>query len=196
MKRVVDVVGASLGLLLLSPLFALIAAAIKLTSPGGVFFRQERVGRNFDIFTLYKFRSMIVASDGPLITAEKDERITSVGRVLRRFKLDEIPQLINVLLGDMSFVGPRPEVLPYVEMFRDEYAEVLRVRPGITDPASIEYRNESALLASASDPEFLYISQILPRKIELSREYAANASLASDVRLIAKSLLRLVGGLR
>jgi len=151
----VDIVVAAVGAGSPLPARSRVACAIKLTSPGPVFFRQERMGRGFRPFFIFKFRSMVVDAPkkGALVTAGADPRITPIGRVLRATKIDELPQLINVLVGDMSLVGPRPEVRKYVEMFRDDYAEVLIVRPGITDPASIKYRNESQILGLAADPE-------------------------------------------
>ena len=151
---------------MLSPLLLLIALSIKLTSPGPVLFCQERVGREFHNFLIYKFRTMVPDAEkmGGQLTAGRDPRITTVGHFLRKTKLDEFPQLLNVLKGEMSFVGPRPEVPKYVEMFRDDYSELLKVRPGITDLASLEYRHESELLGKATDPESLYVQEILPEK--------------------------------
>ena len=193
LKRALDVVASALGLVLLSPILLLAAIAIRTTSRGPVFFRQERVGRNFRPFRIYKFRTMVVDAPqrgGPL-TARADPRITPAGRVLRKTKIDELPQLINVLVGDMSLVGPRPEVPRYVEMFRSDYAYILAVRPGITDPASVKYRDEAAVLAGSEDPEAAYVSRILPDKIALARQYIDRASLAYDLRLIALTFLRL-----
>lgn len=193
MKRLFDLTVSLLGLVLLSPLLLLIAALIKLTSPGPVFYRQERMGRGFRPFKICKFRTMVVNADrlgGPL-TAGRDPRITPIGHFLRHTKLDELPQLWNVLVGDMSFVGPRPEVPKYVHMFRDDYHELLQVRPGITDLASLKYRHESELLAQADDPEAAYVTQILPDKIRLGKEYLRRQSLLFDVSLIARTLFRL-----
>jgi lipopolysaccharide/colanic/teichoic acid biosynthesis glycosyltransferase len=190
-KRLFDVIVAALGLLLLSPLLIAIALWIKLDSPGPVFFRQERVGRGGALFRIHKFRSM--RADAPLagsqLTVGADPRITRAGQLLRRTKLDELPQLIDVLTGSMSLVGPRPEVPRYVALYpaalRDK---VLSVRPGITDPASIEYRDESALLARAADPERVYIEQIMPAKLRCAASYVDRMSLANDVRLIGATL--------
>jgi lipopolysaccharide/colanic/teichoic acid biosynthesis glycosyltransferase len=190
-KRLFDVIVAALGLLLLSPLLIAIALWIKLDSPGPVFFRQERVGRGGALFRIHKFRSM--RADAPLagsqLTVGADPRITRAGQLLRRTKLDELPQLIDVLAGSMSLVGPRPEVPRYVALYpaalRDK---VLSVRPGITDPASIEYRDESALLARAADPERVYIEQIMPAKLRCAASYVDRMSLANDVRLIGATL--------
>ena len=185
-KRLFDVVAAVAGLLVLSPLFALVALAIKLTSRGPVFFRQERVGRDFQPFRIYKFRTMVVDAPrlGGQITAGRDPRITTIGHLLRKTKLDELPQLLNVLSGEMSLVGPRPEVPKYVEMFRPQFAEVLSVRPGITDLASVKYRDENEILGRADDPEAAYVNQVLPDKLALATEYVRRASFWFDVRLI------------
>src|SRR5437870_1147273 len=177
-KRSCDVVVSSLGLLLLSPFLAIIAALIKIDSPGSVFFRQERIGQGLRTFSIYKFRTMVVDASklgGPL-TIGDDPRITRVGRILRKSKIDELPQLINVLRGEMTLVGPRPEVQKYVNLFQRDYEEILRVRPGITDLASLKYRDESALLAVAADPEQEYITRVLPDKITLAKEYARRSS--------------------
>jgi lipopolysaccharide/colanic/teichoic acid biosynthesis glycosyltransferase len=190
-KRFFDVIVAALGLLLLGPLLIAIALWIKLDSPGPVFFRQERVGRGGAPFRIHKFRSMRVDAPlvGPQLTVGADPRVTRTGQVLRRTKLVELPQLIDVLVGSMSLVGPRPEVPRYVAMYpaalRDK---VLSVRPGITDPASIEYRDESALLARAADPERVYIEQIMPAKLRCAANYVDRMSLANDVRLIGATL--------
>jgi lipopolysaccharide/colanic/teichoic acid biosynthesis glycosyltransferase len=193
MKRTFDLVGALVGLIVLSPLLVLIALLIKLTSPGPVLYRQERVGRGFRRFKICKFRTMVPHADrigGPL-TVGQDRRITPIGWWLRRTKLDELPQLLNVLIGDMSFVGPRPEVPKYVDMFREDYRELLTLRPGITDLASLKYRHESELLQQAADPELAYVQQILPDKIRLGKEYLQRQSLLLDLTLIAKTVLRM-----
>lgn len=195
LKRALDLVTALLGLVLLSPVMLVIAAAVRLDSPGPAFFRQQRVARGGRIFEILKFRSMrdLPAGSGKLITVEHDSRITMVGAFLRRTKLDELPQLINVLKGDMSLVGPRPEVSKYVDLYPAEIrALVLSVRPGITDEASIEFRNESALLASAVDPESCYITEILPRKLEIYARYAQKHTLLGDLRILARTLLAVV----
>ena len=190
-KRMFDAIAAALGLLLLSPVLLAVAIAVRLDSPGPVFFRQERVGRGGRTFRIHKFRTMHVdaPSQGPPITVGVDPRITRVGHVLRGHRLDELPQLIDVLWGDMSLVGPRPEVPRYVEHYPAEMrAKVLSVRPGITDPASLEHLDEATLLASASDPEREYVQVILPRKLALQADYAARATLASDLKVIARTL--------
>jgi lipopolysaccharide/colanic/teichoic acid biosynthesis glycosyltransferase len=193
LKRAFDLSAAGLGLILVSPLLAAAALAVRLDSSGPIFYLQQRVGRNFRPFWIYKFRTMVVDADkrGLQLTAGADPRITRVGRFLRKTKLDELPQLFNVVRGDMSLVGPRPEVPKYVEMYHDDYAYVLSVRPGLTDPASVKYRDEAALLAASADPEQEYITRILPDKIQLARQYIARASVASDVAIVLQTLLRI-----
>lgn len=184
-----DIVLATLGLLLLAPLLLLVAAAIKLDSPGPVLFRQVRVGRHGRPFRIRKFRTMQHRNAGSQITVGEDARITRVGRALRRAKLDELPQLIDVLAGTMSLVGPRPEVPRYVALYPPAVRDkVLSVRPGMTDIASIEFRDESALLARAADPEHEYVHVVMPRKLALAQEYVDRASLATDARLILRTL--------
>ena len=194
MKRSIDVVGALGGLVLLAPVLLVAGVLVRLTSAGPVLFRQERIGLGFRPFTIYKFRTMVAdaAQRGAAITCGADPRITPLGHVLRKTKIDELPQLFNVLRGDMSFVGPRPEVRRYVEMFRDDYQEILRVRPGITDLASIEYRDESTLLGRAADPHHEYVSRILPHKIQLAKEYRRRASVLFDLNLILRTLAAIV----
>jgi lipopolysaccharide/colanic/teichoic acid biosynthesis glycosyltransferase len=194
MKRLFDIVVAAAGLIVLCPLFAIIAVLIKWDSNGPVFFKQSRIGRHFRPFFIYKFRTMLwdAPATGPLLTVGDDPRITRVGRWLRRTKLDELPQLINILTGDMSFVGPRPEVERYVRLFRTEYAEILQVRPGITDLASLKYRGESTLLARSLKPEEEYITRILPDKLRLGQQYVRESSLGRDVMLIARTLAAVV----
>src|SRR5262245_62023246 len=194
MKRLFDIVAAAAGLIVLCPLFAIIAVVIKWDSDGPVFFRQSRIGRHFRPFLIYKFRTMLsdAPAIGPLLTVGHDPRITRVGRWLRRTKLDELPQLINILTGDMSFVGPRPEVERYVRLFQTEYAEMLQVRPGITDLASLKYRAESTLLARSPKPEEEYITRILPDKLRLGQQYVRELSLGRDVMLIARTLAAVV----
>jgi lipopolysaccharide/colanic/teichoic acid biosynthesis glycosyltransferase len=189
-KRLFDVLVAAAGLVLLAPVFLVVPVLIRLESGGPAIFRQTRIGRGFRPFTILKFRTMTVEQDSGAraLTVAGDRRITRVGRWLRRTKLDELPQLVNVLLGEMSVVGPRPEVPEYVEMFRDRYALVLRVRPGITDPASLKYRDESRLLAQASDPELEYRQRILPEKLRLSTEYSERSTLSSDLALILQTV--------
>jgi len=192
-KRLFDLLLSALGLLLLAPLLLLIALWVKLDSPGPVFFRQERVGRHGQAFLIHKFRSMRVDNAGPQITVGADPRITRSGHFLRASKLDELPQLWDVLRGAMSLVGPRPEVPRYVALYPPGLREiVLSVRPGITDLASLEFRHESDLLARAADPEREYVDVLLPQKLALARQYVETASLAQDLRII----LRTLGALR
>lgn len=184
MKRCFDVMCAGIGLVLLAPLFLILAVIIELDSRGGVFFRQQRSGRNFVPFEIWKFRTMSASPAGGGLTIGEDPRITKAGRWLRRFKLDELPQLINVFRGEMSLVGPRPELPEFTKLFEEDYKTILKVRPGITDPASIKYRHESELLADAMDPTRTYVEEILPDKIKLAKAYAEKATLLADVRII------------
>lgn len=186
MKRIFDILVSGIGLLCLSPLLLIVAIWIKLDSPGPIFYRQVRVGRYNKDFRIFKFRSMRIGSDkGSLVTiGGRDPRITRSGYFIRKFKIDELPQLINVLVGDMSLVGPRPEVRHYVNYWTPEQMHVLDVRPGITDPASIKYRNENELLAQAEDPEKYYIEVIMQEKIKLYLEYAEKSSFWYDINLI------------
>jgi len=192
-KRSFDIAGSCLGLLVLSPVFLLVAVLIKLDSPGPVLFRQERMGKGFHPFFLYKFRTMVqdAQSKGPTITFGKDSRITPVGKFLRKTKIDEFPQLINVLKGDMSIVGPRPEIRQYVELFPRDYEEILKVSPGITDLASLRYRHEAELLGRSDNPEDEYIKHVLPDKIMLAKVYIDRASFFFDLTLIFKTSLKL-----
>lgn len=186
MKRLFDIVFSFLGLIFLSWLFIIIALAVGLTSKGGVFYKQKRVGRYNKDFVLYKFRSMKVDSDKKsLITiGNRDSRITSVGYFIRKYKLDELPQLLNVFKGDMSFVGPRPEVRYYVDMYTDDQKKVLDFRPGITDPASIAYRNENELLSTKDNPKEYYIQVVMPDKIRINLQYQAKRTFFSDIKII------------
>ena len=193
-KRLFDLVCSALGLLVLAPLLLLSAVWIKLDSPGPVLFRQTRVGRHGVPFTIHKFRTMRV-EPGAAITVGADPRITRAGHFLRQTKLDELPQLWDVLRGAMSLVGPRPELPSYVVLYPADLRErVLAVRPGITDPASLAFSHEAELLAAAADPEREYREVILPAKLQLSAEYAAQATLATDLRLIARTLARVLRG--
>lgn len=186
LKRTFDVVASGLGLIVLSPLFVVLAIWIKADSKGPVFYRQVRVGRHNRDFRLYKFRSMRPDSDkkGLITVGGHDPRVTRSGYYIRKYKLDELPQLINVFLGDMSLVGPRPEVRKYVDMYTPEQMRVLDVRPGITSLASIRYRNENDILAKASNPDRAYVTQVMPDKIAIDLEYVPKASLLTDIRLI------------
>lgn len=195
-KRLFDILVAAAALLLLGPLLLGVALWIKLDSPGPVFFRQQRVGRHGVPFMIHKFRSMRVAGAGSAglpLTVGQDPRITRAGAVLRPLRIDELPQLIDVLLGRMSLVGPRPEVPRYVQHYPPGLRErVLSVRPGITDPASLQYIDEAALLAAAEDPEREYIERILPRKLQLAAQYAERASLRTDLAVLAQTLQALL----
>ena len=186
MKRLFDIFASGCGLLVLSPLFLLLAIWIKLDSKGPIFYKQIRVGRNNKDFYLLKFRSMRVGSDkkGLITVGERDPRITRSGYFIRKYKLDELPQLINVFCGDMSLVGPRPEVRKYVDMYTSEQMRVLSVRPGITDLASIRYRNENELLATAENPDQYYVEVIMQDKLRINLEYVANHSFWYDIKLI------------
>jgi lipopolysaccharide/colanic/teichoic acid biosynthesis glycosyltransferase len=193
MKRILDIVVSSLALICLLPLMLLVAVLIKLDSTGPVFFRQQRMGRGFRPFLIYKFRTMTHTpqNTGALVTVERDARITRTGRFLRKSKIDELPQLFNVLKGEMTFVGPRPEVPSYVDLFRQDYEEILRVRPGITDLASIKYRDEASVLGQSPDPEAEYVNSVLPDKIRLAKEYIRCSSFVFDLRLMFKTLFKL-----
>jgi lipopolysaccharide/colanic/teichoic acid biosynthesis glycosyltransferase len=189
-KRTFDVIASVAGLVVLSPLLLLIAAAIVAEDRGPALFRQIRVGRGARPFPMLKFRTMVVNADklGPGLTVGADPRITRVGRLLRRTKLDELPQLLNVLRGEMSFVGPRPEVPRYVALYTPAQRRVLALTPGITDPASAEYVDESAILGRAADPERLYVDVLMPRKLALNLAYAERATLGSDIAVILRTL--------
>ena len=194
MKRLFDIIASGLGLIVLSPLFLILAIWIKLDSKGPVFYRQVRVGYKNKDFRIFKFRSMRVGADkGSLVTiGGRDPRVTKSGYWIRKFKLDELPQLINVFLGDMSLVGPRPEVRHYVDYWTPEQMHVLDVRPGITDPASIKFRNENELMEQAEDPEKYYIEVIMQEKIKLYLEYVNHHSFMGDIGLIFKTFFVIV----
>ena len=194
MKRLFDIVASACGLILLSPLFFIVSVWIKLDSIGPVFYRQVRVGRYNKDFKIFKFRTMMVGADkGSLVTiGGRDPRVTRIGYYLRKFKIDELPQLINVFIGDMSLVGPRPEVRHYVNYWTPEQLHTLDVRPGITDPASIKFRNENELMESAEDPESFYINVIMQEKLKLYLEYVHNASFWYDIELIFKTIYTVV----
>jgi len=189
MKRFFDIVASGFGLIILSPLFLIIAIWIKLDSKGPVFYRQVRVGRYNKDFRIFKFRSMRVGADkGSLVTiGGRDPRVTRSGYWIRKFKLDELPQLINVFIGDMSLVGPRPEVRHYVDYWTPEQMNVLDVRPGITDPASIKFRNENELMEKSENPEKYYIEVIMQEKIKLYLEYVEKHNFFYDIGLIFKT---------
>lgn len=188
-----DIVCSVIGIVILSPLFVILWIAVKLESKGPALFLQTRVGKNNHDFKLYKFRTMYLDSEsrGQLTVGMRDPRITKVGYTLRKYKLDELPQLFNVLLGDMSLVGPRPEVRKYVNYYTDEQLKVLSVRPGITDIASIQFINENELLAAAENPEQYYIKHIMPQKLALNLKYINSNLLLKDVGLILKTIIKI-----
>lgn len=192
LKRSFDFVAAFGGLVCLAPLFLVIALVIKVSSPGPVFYRGKRVGRYGKPFAIYKFRTMVVDADkqGPGITAAEDNRVTPVGKVLRRYKLDEFPQLLNVVKGEMSLVGPRPEDPRYVALYTPEQRAILNYRPGITSPASIQYRDEEGLLVEGGW-EKKYVEEIMPAKLKVDLEYVENSSLRRDIEVIFQTLLLL-----
>lgn len=192
MKRIFDLTFSFLGLIISFPIFIIVPILIKLDSKGPVFFRQARVGKNFMQFKICKFRTMRHDPEekGPVITVGGDHRVTRIGRFLRQYKVDELPQLFNVLKGEMSFVGPRPEVKEYVQLFEKDYKKLLRIRPGITDPASIKYSDEESILSLSENWEEEYKKKILPEKINLSLGYVENHNLATDVKLILKTFLK------
>ena len=196
LKRAMDVVISGGALLVLWPVLLLVALLIKIDDPGPVFYRQVRVGKDGKEFRIFKFRTMVVDADkkGLAITVGRDNRITRVGALLRKTKLDELAQLINVFVGDMSFVGPRPEVQKYVDLYTPYQRQVLLVRPGITDYASIAYRNENDMLAGAENPERMYIDVIMPDKIELNMKYLREISPIADIRLIFGTILAVIKG--
>ena len=192
-KRLFDIVSSGIGLLCLAPVFVVMAIWIKLDSRGPVFYRQTRVGRYGRDFRIFKFRSMRVGSDkGRQITVgERDPRITRSGYFIRRYKIDELPQLINVFLGDMAIVGPRPEVRKYVDLYSEEQRKVFQVRPGITDLASIKYRNENELLSQVDDPDTYYIDVIMPDKLAINLEYIRHQSFMGDSKIIFNTLFKI-----
>ena len=195
MKRLFDFIASFYGLILLTPIFVLAALWIKIDSRGPIFFRQERVGFQGVLLRIHKFRTMVLDAEkkGKQITVGADSRITTVGSFLRKYKLDELPQLIDVLVGDMSLVGPRPEVPKYIDCYSDdEKYDVLSVKPGITDNASIEFRDENELLASSDDPEATYINEVLPKKIALYRKYVRERSFFGDVAIIFKTIFLII----
>ena len=193
LKRIFDITLSLFGLIILLPFMLIIAILIKIDSKGPVFFKQIRVTKNGKEFKIFKYRTMRVGSDKySQITVGKDGRITKIGSFLRKYKLDEIPQLINVLIGDMSVVGPRPEVPKYVALYTDEQKEILKVRAGITDYASIEFSDENDLLASEEDPEKAYIEKIMPKKIELNKKYLSETSVLTDIKIILLTIKKIL----
>lgn len=195
MRRLFDIAFSLAVLILTFPLFFFIAIAVTISSKGPVFFVQTRIGRHGEPFRMYKFRSMRVREEDDLkLTTASDERVTEVGRVLRSLKLDELPQFLNVLKGDMAVVGYRPEVPEYVESYEPWMYELFEYKPGLTDPASIEFRNEPEILARAEDPEKMYIEDIMPKKLRLSLDYLRNRTILSDLGIILRTARLVIGG--
>lgn len=193
-KRIFDIFFSFLAIILLSPIFLLITILIKLDSKGGVFYLQNRVGKDFVPFKLIKFRTMVIDADkiGPLVTKDRDPRITKVGRFLRKAKLDELPQFLNVIKGDMSIVGPRPEVEKYVTLRKEDYKSILSIKPGITDYATILFRDEEDLLAKYDNIDDGYLKEVLPKKIELYKKYLSEISFFVDVKIIFMTFLKIL----
>lgn len=193
-KRIFDITASGLGIIVLSPILLIIALMIKKESDGPVFFKQIRVGEKGKNFEILKYRTMVVDAEkmGRQITVGNDSRITKIGGFLRKYKLDELPQLINVFKGDMSLVGPRPEVPRYVEMYNEEQRKVLDVKPGITDLASIRYRDENELLGTAEDPDSMYINTIMPDKLALNLEYINRSNVFFDIYIILKTIIKCI----
>jgi lipopolysaccharide/colanic/teichoic acid biosynthesis glycosyltransferase len=194
LKRLLDLIVSFVGIIILTPFFIIIAFFILSDFSGGVFYLQKRVGRNNRDFMLIKFRTMKKGSDKKgLLTVGKDSRITPAGRFLRKYKLDELPQLFNVFIGTMSLVGPRPEVRKYVEMYSEEQQKILRVKPGLTDYASLEYFDENTLLGKSEDPENTYIREVIPAKLKLNEKYLVNVSLRHDLKILWLTFLKIIG---
>jgi len=193
-KRIFDLLFSVISLIILSPLFFFISILVKLDSQGPIFFKQIRIGHKGKKFHVYKFRTMIKEAEktGERLTSNNDTRITKIGRLLRKYKIDEFPQLINVFKGEMSFVGPRPELPEYVEVFRNDYDYILKVKPGITDFASIKFRDESKLIKNGENAEYIYINKILPQKIKLYKKYVKNNSLKLDIYLIILTIFYII----
>ena len=192
--RLLDIMLSLLGLLFLQPIFLILAVWIKFDSQGSIFFRQIRIGKDGRDFRIYKFRTMIVNAEkmGIITIGERDPRITNSGYFLRKYKLDELPQLINVLKGEMSFVGPRPEVRKYVEMYNQEQLKILTIKPGITDYASIEYINEDEILGKSLDPEKTYIEEIMPQKIKYNMKYINNKTVIEYFKIIFLTIIKII----
>ena len=193
-KRMFDIVFSILGIILVLPLLIIVSILIKLTSDGPIIFKQKRIGQYGKKFDIYKFRTMIKNSEskGAKITIGKDPRITNIGFILRKYKIDELPQLFNILKGEMSFVGPRPEVEKYVEIYKKEYENILKIKPGITDLASIKYSNENDILANKENPENYYINNIMKEKINLNNKYLEKIGIKNDVKIIFKTIVKCV----
>lgn len=194
MKRLFDLFFSTIGIILLSPFFIIIAILIKFDSKGNILYKQERIGENGIPFNVLKFRTMVpdAFAKGALTVGSRDPRVTNVGYYLRKYKLDELPQLFNVLFGEMSFVGPRPEVKKYTDLYNENQRVVLSVKPGITDYASIKYRNENDLLAQSSDPEKLYIEEIMPEKLNLNLKYINDNNVFKDIKIIINTFYTIV----
>lgn len=192
-KRLLDFSLSFIGLIFLIPVFLIIAFLVKKEDGGSVFFRQTRVGQNGKLFKIYKFRTMVEDTEklGALVTREKDPRITKIGKLLRKYKLDELPQLINVLKGEMSLVGPRPEVPKYVKLYKEKYEKILKVKPGITDFAAVEFIDEEKILNDAENPEEVYLKEILPIKIKYYEKYIREVGFLTDIKLIFKTIFRI-----
>ncbi|OYT14967.1 MAG: glycosyl transferase [Bacteroidetes bacterium 4572_77] len=193
LKRLFNIILSFVGLLIISPLLLFISVAIMLDTKGGIIYKQKRVGKNNVDFFLLKFRSMSLGSQekGLLTIGQNDARITKVGQFIRRYKLDELPQLFNVLKGEMNLVGPRPEVRKYVDLYTLEQKEILKVKPGITDYASMEYVDENNLLAQSENPEKTYMEEIMPHKLELNKKYLANPSIWHDIKIIFYTIMKI-----
>jgi len=189
-KRIFDFIASLIGLILLSPFLVIIGVLVKISDKGPVFYRSKRVGQNFKPFYLLKFRTMVVNAEelGPSITKGGDQRITKIGKFLRKYKLDELPQLWNVVKGELSLVGPRPEVEKYISFYKDDYKEILKIRPGITDYAAIKFKNEEEILAKFEDVEKAYIENVLPEKIKLYKTYLNEIGFLTDLKIISKTL--------
>jgi len=194
MKRIFDIFFSFFGILLLIPFFLIISILILIDSKGGILYKQERTGRYSSIFKVFKFRTMRPDSfsKGALTVGSRDARITNIGYYLRKYKLDELPQLFNVLFGDMSFVGPRPEVKKYTDLYNENQKKVLSVRPGITDYASIKFRNENDLLSETEEPEKLYVDVIMPEKLKLNMQYIQDNSVFKDIRIIFETVYTII----
>ncbi len=192
-KRLLDFSLSFIGLIFLIPVFLIIAFLVKKEDGGSVFFRQTRVGQNGKLFKIYKFRTMVEDAEklGALVTREKDPRITKIGKLLRKYKLDELPQLINVLKGEMSLVGPRPEVPKYVKLYKEKYEKILKVKPGITDFAAVEFIDEEKILNDVENPEEVYLKEILPIKIKYYEKYIREVGFLTDIKLIFKTIFRI-----
>jgi len=193
-KRIFDIIASFCGIIITGIFLVIIAFIIKFTSSGPIFFKQSRVGKDGKLFLIFKFRTMIVNAEslGKQITIGKDNRITKVGHFLRKYKIDELPQLFNVFIGDMSLVGPRPEVPKYVELYTEKQRRVLKVKPGITDLASIRYRNENELLGKSDNPEELYINTIMPDKLNLNLQYIDKSNIFFDIYIIIKTVIKCI----